>query len=115
MGVSLGRVILVNSIFRKNVTGTPGIAPVYAVFSPVRPAGPPAFQQPLVLRPSPHHYSLCFCSFHSPFFFPAHCSISAPFGARLVLRSPKGSAAFALTVLAKPPESLNLHRSFNLR
>jgi hypothetical protein len=74
MGVSLERVILVNSIFQKNVTGTPEILPVYAVFSPVRPAGTPAFQQPLVLPASSNNYILCFYSFHRPFFFPAHFS-----------------------------------------
>src|ERR1700675_29031 len=72
MGVSLERLFLVNSIFQKNVTGTPEIAPVYAVFSPVRPAGSPAFQQPLVLLTSSHNYILCFHSFHTLLFNSAH-------------------------------------------
>jgi len=90
MGVSLERVILVNSIFQKNVTGTPEILPVYAVFSPVRPAGTPAFQQPLVLPASSNNYILCFYSFHRPFFFPAHCFLLA--------RLECESAAFAFAV-----------------
>ena len=98
MGVSLERVILVNSIFQKNVWETPGIAPVYAVFSPVRPAGPREIQQPLVLLASSDHYSLCFHSFHIPFFFPAHGFILAPFGVRIVLSSPKESSGFAFMV-----------------
>ena len=74
MGVSLEHVILVNSIFQKNVWETPGIAPVYAVFSPVRPAGTPAFQQPLVLLASSDHYSLCFRSLFPMLFNSAHFS-----------------------------------------
>jgi hypothetical protein len=58
--VSLERLILVNSIFQKNVWETPGIAPVYAVFSPVRPAGSEGIQQPLVLGGASHHYRLYF-------------------------------------------------------
>src|SRR5260221_14550335 len=60
MGVSLEGVIVVNSIFRKSLWETPGIAPVYAMFSPVLPAGVLAFQQPLVLLTSLHRYRLCF-------------------------------------------------------
>jgi hypothetical protein len=74
MGVSLERLILVNSIFQKNVTETPGIAPVYAMFSPVHPAGAPAFQLPLVLLTSLHNYILCFRSFHTLIFNSAHSS-----------------------------------------
>src|ERR1700720_1596411 len=72
MGVSLERLFLVNSIFQKNVTGTPEITPVYAVFSPVLPAGSRGFQLPLVLLASIHNYSLCFRSFHTPLFNSTH-------------------------------------------
>src|SRR5260370_36297656 len=74
MGVSLERVILVNSIFQKYLWETPGIGPVYAVFSPVRPAGTPAFQQPLVLLASAHHYSLGFRSLLALLLHSAHSS-----------------------------------------
>jgi hypothetical protein len=98
MGVSPERVILVNSIFQKYLWETPGIAPVYAVFSPVRPAGTYAFQQPLVLVASSDHYSLCFHSFHSPFFFPAHGFILEPLGVRIVLSSAKEISGFTFMV-----------------
>jgi hypothetical protein len=72
MGVSLGRVIVVNSIFQENVWETPGIAPVYAVFSPVRPDGRGAFQPPVVLYDTLHHYRLCFRSLFKGLFNSAH-------------------------------------------
>src|SRR5258708_40152939 len=74
MGVSLERVILVNSIFQKYLWETPGIGPVYAVFSPVRLAGTRRFQQPLVLLASAHHYSLCFRSLFVLLLHSAHSS-----------------------------------------
>src|SRR5258708_17253396 len=80
MGVSLERVILVNSIFQKYLWETPGIGPVYAVFSPVRPAGTREFQQPLVLLASAYHYSLCF---RSLFVLLLHSAHSSHFGTLL--------------------------------
>jgi hypothetical protein len=72
MGVSPERVILVNSIFQKYLWETPGIGPVYAVFSPVRLAGCAVIQQPLVLAGTSHHYRLCFRSVFREFFDSAH-------------------------------------------
>src|SRR6266436_4238461 len=86
MGVSLERVILVNSIFQKYLWETPGIAPVYAVFSPVRPAGTRDFQQPLVLLASAHRYSLCFRSLFALLLHSAHSFTSVHFGVREQLR-----------------------------
>src|SRR5258708_34817278 len=84
MGVSLERVILVNSIFQKYLWEPPGIGPVYAVFSPVRPAGTREFQQPLVLVASAHHYSLCF---RSLFVLLLHSAHSCHFGTLLSERA----------------------------
>jgi hypothetical protein len=97
MGVSLAGLFLVNSIFQKNVTGTPEITPVYAVFSPVRPAGTPVFQQPLVLVALWHNYILCFRSFHTLIFNSAH---SFQLG---TLWSAKAQL-FAFTVEPTPPK-----------
>jgi hypothetical protein len=72
MGVSLAGVIVVNSIFQKNVWETPGIAPVYAVFSPVRPDGRGTFQPPVVLYDTLHRYRLCFRSLFKGLFNSAH-------------------------------------------
>src|SRR5882672_8749369 len=84
MGVSLERVIVVNSIFRKSLWETPGNVPVYAVFSPVLPAGASAFQQQLVLLTSLHHYRLCFRFSFRLLFNSAH---SFQFGTRRAARS----------------------------
>src|SRR5262249_47623696 len=72
MGVSLEAPFLVNRHFRYFFRKTPGIAPVFAVFSRVQPDGHCAFQHPLVSDTGADNYSLCFHCFHKLLFLSAH-------------------------------------------
>jgi hypothetical protein len=63
IGVWLNVSFCVKGIFEKSLWESAEIAPVYACFSPVRPAGPEVFLQPLVVAQSHDNYMLCFSFF----------------------------------------------------